>query len=136
MREMIPYLNFDGSTREAMQFYQKCLGGDLMMQSFSEAKIEVPPGAKDRIIHAKLAVGRYTLMASDTAPGMAFQQGSNFHICIICESMDETEKLFTALAQNGRITMPLQDMFWGARFGMVIDQFGVGWMFNYEKPKS
>jgi PhnB protein len=136
MKEMITYLNFDGSTREAMQFYQRCLGGDLMMQRFAEVKVDVPPEAKDRIVHAKLTVGASTLMASDTLPGMAPHNGDNFSICLICESSEETEKFFTALGQNGKVTLPLQDMFWGARFGMIVDQFGVNWMFNYDKPKS
>jgi PhnB protein len=136
MKEMITYLNFDGRTREAMQFYQRCLGGELMMQRFSEVKVEVPPEAKDRIIHAKLTVGTSTLMASDTLPGMAPHTGDNFNICLICETSEETERFFTALGQNGKVTLPLQDMFWGARFGMLVDQFGVNWMFNYDKPKS
>ena len=66
---------------------------------------------------------------------MPFESGNNFHICLSCESAEETERLFTALGDRGRVTMPLQDMFWGARFGMVVDRFGVSWMFNYEKGK-
>jgi PhnB protein len=136
MKEMTTYLNFDGQTREAMQFYQQCLGGNLRMSPFSEVKIDVPPEAKDRIVHAKLEAGSSTLMASDTLPGTPFQQGNNFHICLSCESAEETERLFTALGRNGKVTMPLQDMFWGARFGMVVDRYGVSWMFNYEKQGS
>jgi PhnB protein len=136
MKELITYLNFDGQTRDAMQFYQKCLGGSLLMQTFAEAKMEVPPDARNRIIHAKLTIGSLTLMASDAMPGTAGHQGDNFHICVICESVDETQRLFTAVGQNGKVTLPLQDMFWGARFGMVQDQFGIHWMFNFDKPKS
>ena len=133
MKDMISYLNFDGRTREAMQFYHRCLGGELLLSSFSDVKMDVPPEAKDRIVHSKLTVGSSTLMASDTLPGMPFQPGSNFHICVGCQSAEETERLFAALGDKGKVTMPLQDMFWGARFGMVVDQFGVSWMFNYEK---
>jgi PhnB protein len=136
MKELITYLNFDGRAREAMQFYQKSLGGDLMMQSFAEAKMDVPPESKDRIIHAKLTIGPLTLMASDAVQGQAGPQGENFHICVICESLEETEKLFNGIGQNGKVTLPLQDMFWGSRFGMLIDRFGINWMFNYDKPKS
>jgi len=135
MKEMITYLNFDGNTREAMEFYHRCLGGELRMSPFSEVKMDVPPEAKDRIVHSKLTVGSSTLMGSDTLPGMPFESGNNFHICLSCESAEETERLFTALGDRGRVTMPLQDMFWGARFGMVVDRFGVSWMFNYEKGK-
>jgi PhnB protein len=132
MKEMITYLNFDGNTRDAMQFYARCLRAEL---PFSEANREVPPGAKDRTIHARLTKGSCVLMASDTMPGMPLQTGNNFHICLNCESLDETERLFSALGENGKVTMPLQDTFWGARFGMLLDQFGVNWMLNFEKPK-
>ncbi|HZI51506.1 MAG TPA: VOC family protein [Terriglobia bacterium] len=135
MREMVTYLNFDGNAREAMQFYARCLGGELTLMPFSEAKVDVPPGAQNRTIHAKLMKGSCVLMASDTMPGTPFQRGNNFHICLQCESLTETEQLFSSLGENGKVTMPLQDTFWGARFGMIVDQFGVSWMFNFEKPK-
>jgi len=136
MKEIITYLNFDGNTRDAMRFYARCLGAELTLMPFSEAKVDVPPEAKDRTIHAKLTKGSCVLMASDTLPGMPLQRGNNFNICLQCESLDETERLFTALGENGKVTMPLQDTFWGARFGMLLDQFGVSWMFNFEKAKT
>jgi PhnB protein len=136
MKEMNGYLNFDGDTRDAMKFYQRCLGGELLLSPFSEVKMDVPPEAKDRIVHSKLTAGSFTLMASDLLPGMPFQKGTNFHICLSCESGEETERLYNALGEKGKVTMALQDMFWGARFGMVVDQFGVSWMFNYDKPKG
>ena len=74
-------------------------------------------------------------MASDCMPGMPAQQGNNFSIAIMCESRQEIEKLFAALSEKGNVTMPLADTFWGAHFGMLTDQFGIPWMFNYELPK-
>ena len=137
MKEIITYLNFDGNCREAMTFYERCLGGELHMASFADQPGgNVPKEAKDRIMHAKLTKGFATLMASDTMPGMPFKQGNNFSICLSPESVQETDKLFNALSENGRITMPLQDTFWGARFGMLTDQFGINWMVNFEKPKT
>jgi PhnB protein len=136
MKEMIAYLNFDGNAAEAMTFYGRCLGGALQMMRFSESSVEVAPGTEDRIMHAKISTGSAVLMASDTMPGTIPTKGTNFHICLNCESLDETERLFRALGQNGKITMPLQQTFWGARFGMLVDQFGISWMFNFEKPKS
>jgi PhnB protein len=67
-------------------------------------------------------------------PGMPFQQGNNFSININCESLEETDRLFTALGENGKVKMPLQETFWAASFGMLTDQFGIHWMFNFEKP--
>jgi PhnB protein len=136
MKEIITYLNFDGNCREAMQFYERCIGGELHLTPFSEVPGNHPEGAKDRTIHARLAKGSAVLMASDTMPGMPFKVGNNFAICLNCESLEETERFFSALGEKGKVTMPLQDTFWGARFGMLTDQFGVNWMFNFEKAKE
>jgi PhnB protein len=136
MKQMITYLNFDGNAAEAMTFYARCLKGDLHMMRFSESSMEVPSGAENRVMHAKISTGSAVLMASDTMPGIVQQKGTNFHICLNSESFEETERLFRELGENGKITMPLQQTFWGARFGMVVDQFGISWMFNFEKPKS
>jgi PhnB protein len=136
MKEMITYLTFDGNTRQAMEFYKKCLGGELYVMPFSEGPPDMPKEAKDRIMHAKLTNGTNVLMASDTMPGHPYQQGNNFSICVNPESKQEAEKLFAALSEKGKVTMPLQDTFWGAHFGMLTDQFGVSWMFNFENPKQ
>src|SRR5687768_397198 len=116
MKELNTYLVFDGNTREAMNFYKTCLGAELELTSFSDAKgqTEFPPEARDRIIHARLTKGSAVLMTSDTLPGMPFQKGNNFSININCESRQEIERLFAAFSVNGKVTMPLQDMFWGA----------------------
>src|SRR5437016_12235345 len=124
MKEIITYLTFDGTCRDAMKFYERCLGGELQMMHFSETPCDAPKEAKDRIMHARLVNGSAVLMASDTMPGMPFNQGNNFSICVNCQSSDELERFFAAVGENGKVTMPLQDTFWGARFGMLKDQFG------------
>jgi PhnB protein len=136
MKAFQPYLNFDGNTREAMTFYQKSLGGDLQIQSFADAHVPGPPGSENRVMHARLARGNAVLMASDTMPGHPFSQGTNIHVNVDCESVDEIEKAFKAMSQGGNVVMPLADQFWGARFGMLVDKFGVHWMFNCELPKK
>jgi PhnB protein len=136
VKEIVTYLNFDGNCGEAMKFYEKCLGGELHLMPFSETNVDHPKEAKDRIIHARLRNGSAVLMASDTMPGMPFQQGNNFAVCIQCESLEEIEQVFTAIGEKGKVTMPLQDTFWGARFGMLTDRFGINWMFNFEKMGS
>jgi PhnB protein len=128
MKEMNAYLNFDGNCREAMEFYAKCLDGELEITPFS--------ATESRIMHARLSKGSTTLwMASDVPPGMALHPGNNVSMAIQCESLPEIEKLFGALAEKGNVRMPLQDTFWGARFGMLTDQFGIHWMLNFELPK-
>jgi PhnB protein len=135
MKEINVYLIFNGNCREAMTFYQKCLGADVQMMPFSEMPGDkVPPEAKDRLMHARLTKGPTVLMASDNMPGMPFHQGDNFSVSLNCESIQEIEKLFSALSEKGKVTMPLQETFWAARFGMFTDQFGINWMLNLDKP--
>ena len=136
MKEMVTYLNFDGNARDAMQFYARCLQGELLLMPFSDANVDAPQEARDRTMHAKLTKGSCVLMASDIMPGMPFQRGNNFYICLNCESLEETERVFAALGEKGKVTMPLQDTFWGARFGLITDQFDVNWMFNFEKTRA
>ena len=137
MKGIVTYLNFDGNCREAMQFYAKSLGAELQMSPFSDMPGNPAPETKDRIMHARLAKGSTELlMASDTPPGMPLQPGNNVSVSVHCESVQEIDSLFAAVGQNGSVTMPLQDTFWGARFGMLTDQFGIRWMFNFEHPKK
>lgn len=134
MTEATTYLIFDGNCREAMKFYEKCLGADLYLMPFSEAPGDFAKQAKDRIMHASLRKGIPILMASDTMPGMPFQQGNNFSIAIACENVQEIDRLFAALGENGKVTMALQETFWATRFGMLTDQFGINWMLSLSKP--
>lgn len=135
MKALTTFLGFDGNCREAMEFYKQCLGGELFLMPYSDAPVDTPKDAKDRILHSTLKSGSTELMAADTTPGMACKQGNNFSICITPESLEETERLFAALGEKGQITMALQDTFWGARFGMLTDRFGIQWMFNFALPK-
>ena len=136
MKAITPYLNFDGKTREAMTFYNKILGGDLNIQTFGDVKAPGPPGSEDRVMHATVVSDSVHLMASDTMPGMPFIQGNNVHLNIDCDNIAEIERLFAGFSEGGKVTMPLQDQFWGARFGMLVDKFGMHWMFNCELPKK
>jgi PhnB protein len=134
VKEINPYLTFNGNAREAMSFYATCLGADLQVQTFAEAKMEGPPGTGNRVIHARLSKGAAVLLASDTMPGMPFDLGSNnFSVTIQCSAADEVDRLFQSLSAGGKGTMPPQDTFWNARFAMMTDRFGVNWMLNFDK---
>ncbi len=131
MKEVHAYLNFDGNCRQAMTFYQGCLGAELQLTPFHDANGQpsTDPGA--RIMHSQLTVrGAAILMASDTHAGGTLQHGNDFSMSIQCESVEEIERLFAALGEGGEVKMPLADMFWGARFGMLTDRFGIQWMLN------
>lgn len=134
MKTITPYLIFDGNCREAMAFYQQVLGGELQQMSFGESPEKVPPGAEDRLIHARLARGETLLMASDNMPGMPYRQGDNVWLSLECESAEEVDTLFAGLSDGGSAVMPPNDTFWGAYFAMLTDRFGVCWMLNHARP--
>ncbi|TGE21712.1 VOC family protein [Hymenobacter aquaticus] len=132
---LTPYLTFNGNCRAAMTFYQQCLGGDLQVQTFAgtPAAEHVPAEAQDGVMHAVLSNGSLLLMASDTGT-QPVTKGSMVSLSINCHSDEEITRLFNALGAGGHVTMALDDTFWGAKFGMLTDQFGIDWMFNYDKP--
>ena len=134
MKTTNTYLFFDGNCREAMTFYGKCLQAEPSFNLYSQGPPNMSEAAKsapDRILHAEIQSGPVVLMASDILPGMPFQQGTNFSISLTCDSLEELERVFTALSQNGQVTLALHDAFWGGRFGMLKDQFNISWMLTF-----
>lgn len=91
---------------------------------------------KDKIMHAAFQADQLTLMVSDCPPEMAATSGSNISLSLNFKDIESIDKTFAALCENGTVTMELQDTFWGARFGMLTDQFGINWMFNHDKEKK
>ncbi|HTJ43994.1 MAG TPA: VOC family protein [Kofleriaceae bacterium] len=129
IKTVTPYLNFDGTARDAITLYEKALG----------AKSEgVMPFDKDpnRVMHAVVILGAGRVMISDTMPGMPLVQGSNAHVTLDYDDVDEMRRAFAALGEGGKVTMPLQDTFWGATFGMLTDRYGINWMFNATKAPA
>ncbi len=117
-----------------MTFYASALSTtvDIMNGSSGPGMAETD---KDRVLHARLEKDGAQIMASDTMSMTPFQlsPGNNFSISIACDDAEEQDRYFNALKEGGQITMPLQDTFWGARFGMLVDKFGIQWMFNFDK---
>lgn len=133
-----PYMAFDGNCREAFNFYQKALGGEIvMMFTHGESPMaeSTTPELRDKIMHARLVVGDTELMGSDAMPN-GYKNGNHISVSINVDTPDEAEKTFAALSDKATITMPLQETFWAKRFGMLTDQFGIAWMLNCEnKPE-
>lgn len=138
------YLNFPGNTEEAFLFYKKVFGGEFTgrgLQRFGD--ITMPEGAppmsesdKKLIIHAELTIlGGHVLMATDAPESMGFKvvSGNNMHINLEPDSREETERLFKELSAGGEVSMPLQDMFWGAYFASFKDKYGINWMLNFQQ---
>jgi PhnB protein len=136
MLKLNPYLNFNGNTEEAFNFYKSVFGGEfLALQRFKDnAECDkIPEADRDKVMHVALPIGQGNiLMATDTLEslGQKLNVGNNFSIAIDAESKEEADKLFRGLSSGGTVQMPMQDMFWGAYFGMLSDKFGVQWMIN------
>jgi PhnB protein len=128
--QLSPYLSFDGQTEAAFKFYEQCLGGKIeRMTPFGEtpARDHVPAEYRDRIMHGRLVIGDQVLMASDTTPDHPYEGIKGASVAIAVD-VAEAERIFGALAEGGTVQMPLQETFWAARFGMVVDRFGVPWL--------
>lgn len=138
VKELNPYLNFPGKSAEAIALYQKALGAEVVhVQRFGDVPgMQVPPDAKERVMHAHLRIGGGTIMISDGPPGVPVPAESNTHVSLQFDDPNEMTGRFEALAAGGQITMPLQDTFWGARFGMLTDRYGIRWMFNCDLKKA
>ena len=142
MAAISPYLNFNGNTEEAFNFYKSVFGGDFLalMRFKDNAECDrVSESDKEKIMHVALPIGNGSvLMATDSleSMGQKLTVGNNFYIAIAPESKEEAERLFNGLSAGGKIEMPLQDMFWGAYYGSFADKFGVQWMVNYEKNRQ
>ena len=135
------YLNFQGNTEEAFNFYKSVFGGEfLMVQRFKDtpAADQVLASEQDKIMHIALPIGNGAIMMATDAlesMGQKLTDGDRYSLSISTESEEEANKIFSGLAHGGRITMPLQKQFWGALFGMLTDQFGIQWMVNYDFKK-
>ena len=125
-----PYLFFDGSCEEAIEFYKKALGAELatlMRYKDGPEPSMCPPGSETKVMHASFRIGDTSVMASDGRnTGKPVFQG--FSLTIAAKSDGEAEKLFAALGDGGQVHMPLTKTFFSSRFGMVADRFGVSWM--------
>ncbi|WP_349826993.1 VOC family protein [Brevibacterium litoralis] len=131
-----PYLRFEGSTREAMTFYQEVLGGELSLASYGEFGAAADDSQADLVMHSMLVFAAdFSVMASDTPPGMAEQMGGPFTNGTIAlhagpEDLEAMSAAFPRLAEGGSVVIPLEAAPWGDHFGEVVDRFGIHWMFN------
>jgi PhnB protein len=87
-------------------------------------------------MYANFQAGSLTLLASDTHPGVDLKRGNNISLSMHFSDVESIDKTFDAFSEGATITMHLQDTFWGARFGMLTDKFGINWMFNHDYPKK
>jgi PhnB protein len=131
-----PYLNFNGDAARAIQLYEKALGAKVeSVRRFGDVPdMPTPLEYKERVMHAVLNLGDSVLMISDLPSGAPFQPGNNSYVCLQLDDVADATRKFDALSAGGTVTTPFQDMFWGAKFGTLIDAHGVNWMFNCTLP--
>lgn len=136
MKPLVPYINFKGNAKEALDMYAEAMSGQIaFVQTYAESGEEAKLEMKDKIMHAMLTAGDLTIMASDVEE-KDVKEGNQVSLSMDFDNVEEMEKVFSALSDGANITMPLQDTFWGARFGMLTDKFGVSWMFNHDYEKK
>jgi PhnB protein len=134
--EMNPHLVFSGQCETAFKFYEKVLGGKiLMLMRYGDSPMadKTPPEVKNNVMHARLAVGDRLLMGADAPPQM-YEPMKGMAVTLGVEKPADADRIFAALAENGTVRMPIQETFWAQRFGMLTDQFGTPWMVNCERP--
>ncbi|HEV3039254.1 MAG TPA: VOC family protein [Candidatus Angelobacter sp.] len=134
--QLFPYLMFNGQCEAVFKFYEECLHGKIaFMMTYENTPIDMqaPPDWRKKISHATLVVGEFTLYGADALP-RDYQKPQGFALQLNLNDPVEAERLFTALSKSGTVQMPLQETFWAIRFGVLVDQFGISWHINCDKP--
>ena len=133
-----PYLSFNGQCEEAFKLYEQCLNGKItfiMTYGDSPMKEQAPPGWDKQIMHVTLALGDQVIQGSDVPPEQ-YRKPQGISLSLNLKDAAEADRIFETLSRDGVVQMPLQETFWALRFGMVVDQFGIPWLINCEKPAS
>ena len=133
-----PYVFFDGKCEEALEFYKRAIGAKVnALMRFGEApdQSQIKPESKNKVMHSAFQIGETEILASDGyclgAP--AFQ---GFALTINAGDNAEAKRLFTGIAEGGKIQMPLEKTFFAASFGIAVDKFGVNWMVLVDQPAN
>jgi PhnB protein len=125
-----PYISFAGNARQAMEFYQRVFGGNLILRTFGEFGMQESPDA-NKVMHGMLETDSgFTLMGADTPPGMEHNPGTNIAISLSGDDAAELRRYWVALSSDGAVSVPLERQMWGDEFGACTDQFGIEWMVN------
>jgi PhnB protein len=138
MTQIIAYLTFNGNCREAMTFYQDCLGGELTLQTIGESPMadKMPPEMKPCILHATLVKDGLSLLASDMVGPQGLIRGNAVSLMLHCDSEAAIRTTYTLLSAGGQSTHPLENTFWGAIFGGLTDKFGNHWLLHFDQGKT
>lgn len=133
------YLNFDGNAREVVNYYREVFETEApFIQTFREgmagyAGFDMPEEDKDRVMHSALTIEGSALMVSDTFSGTnEYIQGNNISLALVTKDGEYLERAYTRMAEEGTVTMELGPVGWSPAYGMLIDKFGIAWLFSQE----
>jgi len=130
------HLTFGGDCAAAFRFYERALGGKLeTVVTYGETPLagSVPPAWRDKIVHATLNIGEAVLAGADVE---GYERPRGFFVLVNTRDAAEAERVFAAVSEGGRVTMPLQQVFWSAAFGVFIDRFGVPWEVTTDQDQA
>jgi PhnB protein len=135
------YLNFNGNTKEVVEFYANIFGVPLQQMMFfkdlpSPNNEPLPPEDEHRVMHTFLDIDGSRIMFSDTWSHQPVHVGTNFNISYVSSDEEKIRLYFEKLSNDGQVIMPIQQTFWSKAYGILVDKFGVGWQFNHESQST
>ena len=140
MAQINPYINFNGNTEEAFNFYKSVFGGEFEMiirfKDMPNAEIPISENEANKIMHIALPIGKNVLMGNDVPEfmGKVNENENRSKIAVSAESKEEADKIFNGLSAGGNIEVPITDSPWGSYFGMFRDKYGIEWTVDFD-PK-
>lgn len=127
--QLLPYLTFDGTARQAMEFYKQVFGGELVVTTFGETYgDEVAEADKNKVMYAALDTEVLSLMGNDTVPGTETKFGDNVRMNLTGTDAAKIAAYFQKLGEGGTVIMPFEKQVWGQELGMLVDKFGTHWL--------
>lgn len=131
MRKFNPYLNFSGKCREALAFYAAALKGEIAnLMTGADSGQDMPEENKKNVLHSEFKAEGVFFMASDGRSGEEILPSSQITLSLQFSDVEEQTQVFNALAEGGQVIQPLMDAFWGGKFGILKDRYGIQWMLN------
>jgi PhnB protein len=133
MTEFHPYITFNGTCKDALEFYRSCFGGQIEFIQYYPDRTGKP--SPSRVMHSEFRSGEIHFMACDTLPGEKFLQGTNISLYVSFSDADKQNETFARLAEEGTVHMNLEKTYWGSRLGILTDRFGIHWMLVLNDPE-
>ena len=134
--KLIPYINYAGNAEEALNFYANALGGKILsIQRYGDSPVPSDEDYKQKVMHARFEFDGNLIMISDVFKGQPVSTQGNVQLSVEVDDENKLDSVFNKLAEGGKVTMPLAIQFWGDKFGMLQDKFGVNWIFNCQMKK-